>query len=184
MAKWVPIGPRGLGLFTALAMIPLFSSSLHSNPSSEVNSSLNAPHLPPHCGHALDGMDWILVGKWLFSTQRSSSSAAANCFLKWRVRTGSVLFSVNVLAALCAAVFSRLRKSAAVVEISLTVFHRQDFLFGTVFQIHGAGCVQRLREQLHQRHGSHQEGLHVQTRFSGVSEGELHSLFFICLFSD
>uniref|UniRef100_A0A4X1W825 Rho guanine nucleotide exchange factor 10 like n=1 Tax=Sus scrofa TaxID=9823 RepID=A0A4X1W825_PIG len=42
--------------------------------------------------------------------------------------------------------------------------HREDWgsLRGFIFQVHGARRVQRLREQLHQRHVHHQEGLSHQ----------------------
>lgn len=46
----------------------------------------------------------------------------------------------------------------------------------TVLQVHGAGRVQRLRKQLHQRHVHHQEGLSHQAVFPGVPQGGLGAL--------
>lgn len=63
------------------------------------------------------------------------------------------------------------------------------FVSTTVFKVHGAKCIQWLYQQLYQRHGTDQEGLLVQTFFSGLSEGTLplyaaHSLFQVfCLFT-
>ena len=46
----------------------------------------------------------------------------------------------------------------------------------TVLKVHGTRRVQRLRQQLHQCHGSHQEGLHLQTCVPGLLEGKLNLL--------